>query len=419
MARNRFLVGLILLVFFVISLLSNILGPIVPDIISTFSASMGAAGFLVFAFFIAYGVMSVPAGFLVERYSEKPVMIGAFVGAALGSIGFALHPTYKVAFVSLFVIGIGMAMLQVAINPLLRVAGGEEHFALNETLAQLLFGSASFVSPWIYSYLVLNLPRAQSKSPLLLILRRITPAGMPWVSLYWIFAVVAVTMVVIIAISRFPAVQHTAEERPGTLAMYSSLARRPIVWLYFLAIFAYVGCEQGTANWISQFLSHYHGYDPHTVGARAVSWFWGLMTCGCFAGAFLLRIFDSRRVLIGAATGALAMLSLGLFGSASVSLIAFPLVGLFASVMWPVLISLALNSVSEYHGSFTGILTTGIMGGAIVTAIIGHIGDHLGLRAAMALLYLTFGYVSSVGFWSRPLINNATIQRKDRSADSA
>ena len=169
---------------------------------------------------------------------------------------------------------------------------------------------------------------------------------------------------------------------------------------------------------MSQFLSHYHGYDPHTIGARAVSWFWGLMTCGCFAGAFLLRIFDSRRVLIGAATGALAMLSLGLFGSASLSVIALPLVGLFASVMWPVLISLALNSVAEYHGSFTGILTTGIMGGAIVTAIIGRIGDHLGLRVAMALLYLTFGYVWSVGFWSRPLINNATIQRKDRSGES-
>ncbi|MFL6428548.1 MAG: MFS transporter, partial [Acidobacteriaceae bacterium] len=168
MKRNRSLIALIFLVFFVISLLSNILGPIVPDIIATFSVSLGAAGFLVFAFFIAYGVMSIPAGFLVERYSEKPVMIWAFLGAALGSIAFALHPTYKVAFVSLFVIGIGMAMLQVAINPLLRVAGGEENFALNETIAQLLFGSASFLSPWIYSYLVLNLPAgAQRANPLL------------------------------------------------------------------------------------------------------------------------------------------------------------------------------------------------------------------------------------------------------------
>jgi FHS family L-fucose permease-like MFS transporter len=419
MARNRFLVGLIFLVFFVISLLSNILGPIVPDIIHTFSASLGAAGLLVFAFFIAYGVMSIPAGFLVERYSEKPVMIAAFVGAMLGSISFALHPTYKVAFVSLFVIGVGMAMLQVAINPLLRVSGGEEHFALNETIAQLLFGSASFLSPWIYSYLVVNLPAAQRANPLLAILRRITPPQLPWVSLYWIFAAVALAMVFVLSFSRFPAVQHTAEERPGTLAMYKSLMRRRLAWLYFLAIFAYVGCEQGTANWISQFLSHYHGYDPHTTGARAVSWFWGLMTAGCFAGAFLLRIYDSRRVLIGAATGALVMLSLGLFAPASISVVALPLVGLFASVMWPILISLALNSVAEYHGSFTGILTTGIMGGAIVTVIIGRIGDHLGLRSAMALLYLTFGYIWSVGFWSKPLINNAIIGAKREDAPAS
>jgi MFS transporter, FHS family, L-fucose permease len=425
MARNRFLVGLIFLVFFVISLLTNILGPIVPDIINTFSASLGAAGFLVFAFFIAYGVMSIPAGFLVERYSEKPVMISAFVAATLGSISFALHPTYKVAFVSLFVIGIGMAMLQVAINPLLRVSGGEEFFALNETIAQLIFGSASFLSPWIYSYLVVNLPavdlsgRAQPANPLLRILRHVTPPHLPWVSLYWIFAAVALTMVVVLSLSRFPAVQHTAEERPGTFAMYKSLMRRRLVWLCFLAIFAYVGCEQGTANWISQFLSHYHGYDPHTTGARAVSWFWGLMTAGCFAGAFLLRIFDSRRVLIGAATCALITLSLGLFAPASVSVVALPLVGLFASVMWPILISLALNSVAEHHGSFTGILATGIMGGAIVTVVIGRIGDHLGLRTAMALLYLTFGYIWSVGFWSKPLINNATIGTTDTGAPAS
>jgi FHS family L-fucose permease-like MFS transporter len=361
MARNRFMVGLIFLVFFVISLLSNILGPIVPDIIRTFSVNLGAAGLLVFAFFIAYGVMSIPAGFLVERYSEKFVMICAFVGATLGSISFALHPTYKMAFLSLFVIGVGMAMLQVAINPLLRVSGGEEHFALNETIAQLIFGSASFLSPWIYSYLVLNLPEGtQRTNPLLAILRHVTPAHLPWVSLYWIFAAIAAVMVVVLSLSRFPAVQHTTEERPGTLDMYKDLIRRRLVWLYFLAIFSYVGCEQGTANWISQFLSHYHGYDPHTTGARAVSWFWGLMTAGCFAGALLLRIFDSRRVLIGAATGALL------------------------------------------------ILATGIMGGAIVTVVIGRIGDYLGLRLGMALLYLTFGYIWSVGFWSKPLINNAT-----------
>jgi fucose permease len=87
--------------------------------------------------------------------------------------------------------------------------------------------------------------------------------------------------------------------------------------------------------------------------------------------------------------------------------------------MWPILISLALNSVAEYHGSFTGILTTGIMGGAIVTLIIGRIGDHVGLRTGMALLYLTFGYVWGVGFWAKPLINNLTIASKGKPLSSS
>src|SRR6266849_4257874 len=72
MARSRYTVSLVFLTFFVISLLTNILGPIVPDIINSFQVSLTAAGFLAFAFFIAYGVMSIPAGFLVERFTEKP-----------------------------------------------------------------------------------------------------------------------------------------------------------------------------------------------------------------------------------------------------------------------------------------------------------------------------------------------------------
>ncbi|QNI32718.1 MFS transporter [Alloacidobacterium dinghuense] len=420
MARNRYMVFLVLLTFFVISLLTNILGPIVPDIISNFRVSLTAAGFLVFSFFIAYGVMSIPAGFLVERFREKPVMIWAFVAAAIGSISFALFPTYKVAVVSLFLIGTGMAILQVAINPLLRVSGGEEHFAFNEVLAQLFFGTASFISPHIYSYLVLNLrPSLQDSNLLLLGLRKITPAALPWVSLYWIFSAIAVAMVLVLCVSRFPRVQHTDEERPGTLEMYRSLIRKRLVWLYFLAIFAYVGCEQGSANWISQFLSQYHGFDPHTTGARAVSWFWGLMTSGCLAGVLLLKVFDSRRVLIGASTGALCFLSLALFGPAGISAVAFPLVGLFASVMWPILISLALNSVAQYHGSFTGILATGIMGGAVMPAVIGRIGDQFGLRNGLILLYLTFGFIFSVGFWAKPLVNNATIRLKKTDLSTA
>jgi fucose permease len=407
------MVGLVFLTFFVMSLLTNILGPIVPDIISSFQVSLAAAAFLPFSFFIAYGVMSIPAGFMVERYGEKAVMIGAFLAGTLGALSFALHPTYQVAVVSLFVMGSGMATLQTAINPLLRVAGGEEHFAFNSAFAQLIFGSASFLSPYLYSYLVVNLSEPGPHSnPLLGVLGSLTPPSLPWASVYWIFAVFTVAMIAVLYFTTFPRVERSSDESAGTWAMYTDLLRRPMVWAFFLSVFAYVGSEQGTADWISKFLSVYHGVDPHTTGATAVSWFWGLLTVGCFIGMGLLKLFDSRKVLIGTSVGALLCVTAALFGPGSVSFLAFPAIGLFASMMWPILVSLGLNSVAEHHGPFAGILSTGIMGGAVVPVIIGRIGDHFGLRTGAALLYLTFGFVLSVGFWAKPLINNATVTLK-------
>jgi MFS transporter, FHS family, L-fucose permease len=414
MRRNYFIVALVLLMFFVLSFLTNILGPIIPDIIDSFHVSMAAAAFLPFSFFLAYGVLSVPAGFLVDRFTEKPVMIASFVAALAGALSFAMHPTYAMALISLFTIGAGMAMLQVAINPLLRVAGGEEHFAFNSALAQFVFGAASFLSPLIYSYMVENV--SAQGGPLLRIFARITPPHLRWVSIYWIFAAVAAAVILLLGAVRFPRIARTEEEQAGTIGTYFKMLRTGTVWAYFGTMFAYVGSEQGTADWISKFLAQYHGFDPHSTGASAVSWFWGMMTIGCFFGLVLLKLFDSRRVLLGFAVGALCALTAALFGPATVSLYAFPAMGFFASIMWPTVISLGLNSVKEHHGSFAGILCTGIIGGAVMPLIIGKIGDIAGLRAGMMCLYATFGCVLSLGLWAKPIIANATIRAESQKA---
>lgn len=416
MARSKFTVGLVFLVFFVISFLTNILGPIVPDVIRDFNVSLTMAALLPFCFFIAYGVMSIPAGFLVERWGDRWLMVAAFGAAAAGALSFAFFHSYLVATVSLFVIGSGMAALQVAINPLLRVAGGEEHFAFNSAFAQFIFGTASFISPFVYSHLVRSLGPDREHSAVLGWLAAVTPTSLPWVGIYWVFALGAAIMAIAIAVVRLPVVQRTEEESAGALGMYGSLLRKPIVWLYLLSIVAYVGCEQGTADWMSQFLYRYHGINPHTDGAAAVGYFWGLLTVGCLIGMLLLKLFDSRRVLIGFSIGALAMLTLALFGPTKVSVVAFPCIGLFASIMWPTIVSLGLNSVANYHGPLAGILCTGIMGGALVPLLIGSIGDRYGLRAGLMFLYVTFGIVLSVGFWAKPLINNAVHRARAKRA---
>ena len=87
--RSYFKVFLVILIFFVISFLTNILGPLNPSASESYSLSETLAGFLSFSFFIAYGIMSIPSGFLVEKYKEKKMLILAFILALLGSIAFA------------------------------------------------------------------------------------------------------------------------------------------------------------------------------------------------------------------------------------------------------------------------------------------------------------------------------------------
>src|SRR5687768_12573432 len=295
MKRNNLIVALIFLIFFVISFLTNILGPLIPDIIDSFDLSLGLAGFLPFSFFVAYGPMSIPSGILIEKYSEKTVTLTGFLIAFGAALLFALLPTFEVALLSLFSIGIGMAMLQVVINPLLRQAGGEEHFAFNSVMAQLFFGSASFLSPWLYSYLVNNI-HTENTQPFIRLMNDLVPPDIKWVSLYWVFAFTALLMVITVLLAKFPKVELKEEERIDTGGGLRSLLSNKYVWLFFIGIFSYVGTEQGIANWTSKFLQMYHGADPATTGASVLSYFWGLMTVGCFLGLFLLKLVDSRKV---------------------------------------------------------------------------------------------------------------------------
>ncbi|MDA0194191.1 MAG: MFS transporter [Bacteroidetes bacterium] len=413
MKKNYTIVGLIFLIFFVISFITNILNSILPNIKDSFDLSLGLSGFLPFSFFVAYGFMSIPAGILIEKYGEKRVMIISFLVALLGAFLFASFPSFQVALPSLFLIGIGMAMLQVAINPLLRITGGESNFAFFSVMAQLIFGAASAISPYVYSYLIENLNEYSGGGGVLLdTLSKLVPPEMSWVSLYWIFLAVLLIIIIIVAVIKFEKVDLAEDEKSGAIQTHVQLLKNRYVVLFFIGIFAYVGTEQGVGNWISEFLKQYHNYNPEIQGAQTVSNFWLLLTIGCFLGLILLKIFDSRKILIAFSTAAIISLAVALFGSGAMALIAFPIVGFSSSVLWSIIFSLALNSVPKNHGSFSGILCTGIVGGAIVPLIIGTLGDFVGLKFAMTFLFLTLGYILSIGFWAKPLITNNTINFK-------
>jgi fucose permease len=415
MKTNVTAVILVLVTFFAISFITNILGPLFPALVNDFDISLAVAGVLPFSFFAAYGVMSIPSGMLVDKYGEKPVMLIAFLMSAIGSFLFALSPSFFMAMCSLFLIGTGMAMLQVAINPLLRVAGGKEHFAFYSVMAQLLFGGAATLSPIVYSHVVQAMAATET-SGIIQFFTDNVPANMTWLSMYWIFTLVSLVMFAFIFVIKLPKVELQADESVGAWQIYCDLFKNKTVILFFIGIAAYVGTEQGVANVISLFLSRYHGLDPVTVGANTVSNFWLMLTLGCFLGLALIKVLDSRLVLKIFSLGGMISLTCALFGSSEMAILAFPLVGFFLSVMWSVIFSLALNSLKDHQGSFAGILCTGIVGGGLASPIIGLIADATGdLRVGMIVVYITLGYIFSIGFWAKPLVLNKTINLFNRS----
>jgi FHS family L-fucose permease-like MFS transporter len=414
MKRNYYLVVFIFLIFFSISFLTNILGSINPNVSDSFHLSGTMTGMLPFSFFIAYALMSIPSGMIVQKYDEKKSLAFAWILALAGALLFSIRPVFPVFLVSLFLIGCGMALLQVALFPLLRVTGGEEHFAFNSVIVQLVFGIASFFSPFVYSYLVTSLSaRAADNNFFISFIGLLTPERLPWVSIYWVFTFISFLMVTIILFIRFPKVVRTEEEIVGAWKTHTELFRMRTVILFFLGIFAYVGTEQGIANWISEFLRTYHGLRPEVEGAATVGLFWGMMTVGCVLGLVLLKIIDSKIVLRLFTAAALIVLSFTLLGNTKTALFGFPALGFCLSVMYAIIFSLALNSVSKYHGSFAGILCTAIAGGAIFSLLIGKLKDLIGLQAGMMILYLPLVYILSISFWAKPIVSNATIRKRD------
>lgn len=402
---------LALISFFSISFITNIFGPIFPSLIVDFNINLTLAGFFPFAFFTAYFVMSIPAGLFIERWGDKPILLLAYGLSALGALCFANSPGLISALFSLFLIGAAMALLQVVINPLLRSSGGVENFAFFAVLAQLLFGTAAAISPWVYRYFSFGIAADNPNGDLLIAwMQTLVTVDMPWLSMYWLFALLSLFMLLVVATVRMPRSQRpVAAEKVWRLQR--QLLHSKTVLFYFVGIVAYVAAEQGVANAISIFLLRYHDFDPDITGARAVSLFWLLMTLGCLFGMALLKLFDSRRILMTVTVLAAFTLTLALLGDAMCSLYAFPMVGFFLSVMWPLIFSLALNSVDKHHSVFAGILCTGIVGGALASPLIGLIADGFNnLRMGMLFVYLCLGYVFAVGVWAKPLVKNQKIE---------
>ena len=395
---NISLVIFVMVVFFVISFITNIIGPLIPQFIKTYNLSLVLASFLPLSFFFSYGMFSIPAGIYLERYGGKIIMAIAFLTSSVGAVLIIVYPGYFSFIISFFLIGTGMAILQVAINPLLRQSVSGENFAFFSIIGQLAFGSASFLSPIFYKFLLEN------RNPLGITFF----SNDPWIWIYVFFIGAIIFLLIFLYLLKIPSNNSKLEQFDFKTFFNFLLSKKTT--FYFFGIFCYVGIEQGINNWSSEFLYQYHLLDPEVVGVEVISSFWGNLTIGTVVSLFLVRLINEKKLLNIYSLSSALLILFAIHGNANFSVLSFKLLGFSISGVWSVMISLGLNSVSKNHSILTGILLTGIIGGAIFPFIIASIGQLFGLKIGMHTILFGLMYLSYVGFKAKPIVSNKLIK---------
>ena len=138
------------------------------------------------------------------------------------------------------------------------------------------------------------------------------------------------------------------------------------------------------------------------------------MLIGCVIGLLLLKLIDSKALLKICCTVAIVLLAIGLFSEGNIAKYALPAVGFAMSLMYPIIFSLALNSVTRHHGSFAGIMCSAIVGGAVGPLLVGMLSDATSSqRIGMCLIFLFIAYMLFIAFWANPIVKNKLITNKD------
>ena len=411
--RIQPLVFLVVTLFFAWGFATVLIDSLIPKLKGMFSLNYAEVMLTQFAFFLAYFVVSIPAGLLLARIGY---IRGIVVGLAIMAVGalmiapaahLGVFPGFLVA---LFVMASGITLLQVAANPLIAVLGRPEKSHSRLTLAQAFNSFATFVGPLVGAAVILKsgvAPGAGLSGEALAAIRR-TEAQYIQLPFLGIAAGAALLAVIFWTMRRSAGLPSSA----GTATRLSSLAllSRPRLALGALSIFLYVGAEVSIGSVMVNYLMQ-----PgvlHAPAARAsqlVAFYWGGAMVGRFIGSAALRWTPAGLALAVCAVAAALLASASALSVGLVAAVAIIAVGLFNSIMFPTIFTLAIEDLGEETPQGSGILCLSIVGGAVIPLVTGLTADRVGLSTALFvpvacyLLIALYGLKSWKGFRGPPI----------------
>ena len=397
--------------FFIWGFITCLNDILIPHLKSVFELTYTQAMLIQFCFFAAYFVVSVPSGYLVEKIDYKAGIIAGLSIAGIGCLLFypaASQHSYPLFLAALFVLASGITLLQVAANPYVTILGSPETASSRLTMTQAFNSLGTTIAPYFGSLFILSAAVKTAEDIKLLDANQLssyqTAQAAAVQNPYLFIAALLFFIAIIFALIKLPNIK-VIDQKPEHSVASSIDNQHHSAWGYnhlvlgAIAIFLYVGGEVCIGSFLINFMGEpaIAGLAENEAG-KYVSFYWGGAMVGRFIGAAVMQRIHPGKVLVFNALAATCLVLITINSSGSIAMWAILSVGLFNSIMFPTIFSLAISGLGSHTGQGSGILCTAIVGGAILPVIQGLFADQIGIQAAFFIPVLCYLYISYYGW---------------------
>jgi len=378
---------------------------LIPHLKNIFDLNYAEVMLVQFAFFSSYFVFSMPSGKLIEWIGYKRSMVAGLFTMAAGALLFvpaASVPSFPVFLTALIVLAAGMTILQTSANPYVAVLGPPQTASSRLNLTQGFNSLGTFLAPGFGRWLILGAAAAPLSMEAMQMLSaerlhayRIEQAAsvkVPYVGLGLALLVLAV----IVGSFKLPVIEYA--EAHGEV--HDSIWRHRRLVLGAIAIFLYVGAEVAIGSLMTNYFNQREiGDMPIQQAAGYLQFYWGGAMAGRFVGAWLLTRLRTQKLLALSAAAAAVLTTISILTLGGVAMWSLVLVGLFNSIMFPSIFTLAIEGLGPLTGKGSGLLVAAIVGGAVIPELQGVLSDHIGIHHAFVLPVLCYLYVVFYALW--------------------
>ena len=328
---------------------------------------------LVFFWFL---IFSVPTGMLMNKIGRKNTVLLSLGVTVLSLLIPLFGNNFAIMLISFSLLGIGNALMQTSLNPLVSTVMGGGNLASTLTFGQFIKAIASFLAPYLAMWGATQV---------------IPSFGYDWRILFGIYFVVGILATALLGVT--PIDEPKIEGKASTFAECFKLLGTPIVLLSFFGIMCHVGIDVGTNTTAPKILMERLGMTLNDA-AFATSLYFIFRTIGCLTGSFFLRVLPTRTFfIISVVMMALSMCGLFIGTEKWMLYTAIALVGYGNSNIFSICFAQALTSMPEKQNEVSGLMIMGLFGGTVFPLLMGFASDAIGQAGAVLIMALGVIYL--------------------------